>query len=174
MLLAISKVGVMVYLELVVFQILLFASGLLGPANMGGLLTFNNMDACFFVFPMGLSIPITSYVGIYLGEMSRKKLTTLLTTAAVVAIIGVFCMETVFLVLKEDIFHFYTTDPQILKVMEKMATLYPFYLPCDFLQTQFMAVLKGGGKENIGTVIIFVAYYLVALPLGLVLAFHFN
>lgn len=59
------------------------------------------MDACFFVFPMGLSIPITSYVGIFIGEMNRNKLKTLLMVASVLAIIGLIIMDAIFVFFKE-------------------------------------------------------------------------
>ena len=65
----------------------------------------------------------------------------------------------------------FTRDPAVAEVTGKVLLVMAFYIALDGLQGVLGGVLRGSGRQLITTPVMFVSYYIIALPAAYLLGF---
>jgi len=165
------QVGGMGYVEVFAYRIQSFASMYFDGPQTAALTAFLAFGDLFYVLPLGISFPVITYIGSAMGSRNKQavlkiiKVTTIMSTGLLCGLVGVFA------IWRSDFFKFYTQDPDVLAVMEKMGLLYFFTFPADFYQTLFAGIIKGAGQEKKGTKFFLLSLYFVGVPLALCFSF---
>ncbi|CAD8192176.1 unnamed protein product [Paramecium octaurelia] len=164
-----------IYADFIVFYILSFVAYSLGVNQANAQLAFANTSSIYFKFPISLSVTLMSYVG---NSLSQHKI-----ALAKQYIISGMCVQgavLISLVIGLTIFQdqwsrIYSSDPQIQQIM--LETL-PYFLigsVCfDGIQGALSGALKGVNKSTIVSNQTMISYYIIGIPVVLVLAYVFD
>lgn len=129
-----------------------------------------NFGAMVFMVPLAIGMTATIRVGYCLGHRSipRARVTAMtgLCLSVVFAILtGVACI-----VFRHGIVMIYNTDPAIVALSMELLVYLGAYQLVDGLQMVGIGVLRGYNDTRIISVICFVGYWFIGLPLGYILA----
>ncbi|CAK69739.1 unnamed protein product (macronuclear) [Paramecium tetraurelia] len=164
-----------IYADFIVFYILSFVAFSLGVNQANAQLAFANTSSIYFKFPISLSVTLMSFVG---NSLSQRKI-----ALAKQYIISGMCLQGVVLVslvigitfFKDEWSRLYSSDLQIQQIM--LETL-PYFLigsVCfDGIQGALSGALKGVNKSTIVSNQTMISYYIIGVPVVLILAYVFN
>ncbi|CAD8093391.1 unnamed protein product [Paramecium primaurelia] len=164
-----------IYADFIVFYILSFVAFSLGVNQANAQLAFANTSSIYFKFPISLSVTLMSYVG---NSLSQNKI-----ELAKQYIISGMCLQGFVLItlvigltiFKEEWSHLYSSDVQIQQIM--LETL-PYFLigsVClDGIQGALSGALKGVNKSTIVSNQTMISYYIIGVPVVLILAYVLN
>mmetsp|Transcript_19602 Transcript_19602/g.16745 ORF Transcript_19602/g.16745 Transcript_19602/m.16745 type:complete len:164 (+) Transcript_19602:1113-1604(+) len=90
---------------------------------------------------------------------------TFIFSILVVAVIEIF---------KDDVLNLVTSDPDLIDITKSLISIWVFYSMLDGIAMVIGSVLRSVGNEKVAMRVQFVSMYLIAIPLGFVLAFKFG
>lgn len=133
-----------------------------------------NLATISYMTTSGLGAAATIKVGHYLGrrepELLRRSSGTMFWMAG-----GIMsCWAMLFLAGRYFLPALYIDDPQVLTVAATMMVIAAFFQISDGLQVVCAGALRGLQDVKIPTLLIFAAYWIIALPAGYVLTFTFG
>jgi len=149
-----------------------FESGLLSADLLATQTVLANVTNVNYFAPLALSYSTSMLVGKYLGakEVSAARRCAWLLVADTMVIL-VACVG-VLILARRPIAELLSGG-----VSETVITMVPMcgiFSLFDGLQTSLTGVVKGTGQQRIFAPIILTCYWIIALPLGYLLAFHLN
>lgn len=125
-----------------------------------------------FMFPLGLSTATSMRLSKALGEGRRDVLRVIGFGSLGAGFVLMAGFATGFAVFGHHIATGFTPDPGVVVLAAQLFVVAAFFQLFDGAQVIGAAALRGLHDVKIPTVITFVAYWLVALPVGYLLAFH--
>ncbi|KAF8111346.1 hypothetical protein N665_0076s0321 [Sinapis alba] len=168
--------AVMVCLELWSFELLVLASGLLpNPVLETSVLSIClNTSLTIWQVSVGLggaaSIRVSNELGA--GNPQVAKLAVYVTVS--IAVAEGIVVVTVLLSIRKILGRAFSSDPKIISYAASMIPIVACGNFLDGLQCVLSGVARGCGWQKIGACVNLGSYYLVGVPLGLVLGFHFH
>lgn len=127
-----------------------------------------------YMVPIGLMDTTLAFVGNCMGEGKFHKAQTLLKAGVIINLVYIILVEVVYLLFGRQILGFYLTDPDAIDIGVKIFHLFAFVWPADSFQMVLGAGLRAIGKEKSGTATMLTGIYLIAIPLGYLLAFTYG
>ena len=125
-----------------------------------------------FMFPLGLSTATSMRLSKALGEGRRDALRAIGFGALGAGFVLMAVFATGLAVFGHAIATGFTPDPGVVALAAQLFVVAAFFQLFDGAQVIGAAALRGLHDVKIPTAITFVAYWLVALPMGYLLAFH--
>ncbi|XP_032471223.1 multidrug and toxin extrusion protein 2-like isoform X15 [Phocoena sinus] len=124
-----------------------------------------------YMIPMGLSIAVCFRVGTALGaadtvQAKRSAVSGTLCTVGTSLVVG-----TLLGLLRNKLGHIFTNDEEVVALVSKVLPLYVIFHLFEAVCCLYGGVLRGTGRQAFGAVVNAVTYYVVGLPLGVVLTF---
>ena len=157
------------------FEVSLFAVTALLLAPLGTVVVAGhqialNVSAILFVVPMSFGITTTIRVGHCAGA-GQWTLARLTAGTALTLAVGVVLVTAVLVgVLRNYIVLVYSSNPAVLHLAAYLLLYTATFQVVDAVQAIGVGILRGYNDTRIISVVCFVAYWLVSLPLGFVLA----
>ncbi|CAD8081110.1 unnamed protein product [Paramecium primaurelia] len=164
-----------IYADFIVFYILSFVAYSLGVNQANAQLAFANTSSIYFKFPISLSVTLMSYVG---NSLSQHKI-----ALAKQYIISGMCVQglvLISLVIGLTIFQdqwsrIYSSDFQIQQIMIETLPYFLIGSVCfDGIQGALSGALKGVNKSTIVSNQTMISYYIIGVPVVLILAYVFD
>lgn len=152
-----------------IFAVIALLIGRIGAENVAAAQIALNISSMTYMIPMSLSFGITIRVGYALGEQkkdiaSHRSLVGVIT-AGLLSLISVGF----FLLFPELIVRMYTSDPVVSTTAASLLVLTAIYQFSDALQTSANGALRGYKDTKTPMILAVLAYWGLALPLGMVL-----
>jgi MATE family multidrug resistance protein len=119
----------------------------------------------------GLAAAATIRVGYYLGSHDFKNLKLAAYTLLVMAIAFMCVWGIVFIFGRHLLPPLYVDDPGIFPIAASLLIIAGLFQLSDGIQVVCVAALRGMQDVKVPSIYIFVAYWLIGLPLGYYLAF---
>lgn len=171
--LAITKIGGPVALQYV-FEVGAFAGAALIAGKIGAIeqashqvaMTFASMT---YMIGAGLSSATTIKVGNSFGDRNYNRIRSFSRSSYHVVIIGMSFTALVFAVFHQYFPFLITSDLAVVKVSSQLLLIAAFFQLFDGVQVIGLGVLRGMGDVYVPTVISFVSYWLIGLPVAYVL-----
>ena len=167
-------VGVMWLMEVSMFTMVALLIGTMGTVMVAGHQVTINFAAFTFMVPLGLSMATSVRVGNAVGR--RDPVGVRLAARAGYAL--AMCSQTVsaslMLLVPASIAGIYTQDPEVVAIAVQLLFLAAIFQLSDGIQVSSAGILRGLNDTKVPMLITVVAYWLVGLPLGAVLAFRFD
>ncbi|XP_058727690.1 protein DETOXIFICATION 16-like [Vicia villosa] len=170
--------ALMVCLEMWSFELLVLLSGLLPNPKLetSVISIFLNTEAAIWMIPFGLSEAISIRVSNELGAGNPQATRLAVCVVVVIAIIESIFVGTVIFLIRNILGYAYSNEEEVVKYV---ATLLPILAISHFLdgmQCVLSGTMRGCGLQEIGAYVNLGAYYLVGVPVAVVLAFvlHFG
>ncbi|MDB4924935.1 MATE family efflux transporter [Mucilaginibacter sp.] len=133
-----------------------------------------NLASITYMMSSGLSAAAAIKSGNYFGAKDHKNLR--LSAAASYHVVIVFMCITalIFTVGNHALPWIYTSDNQVILIASQLLILAAMFQLFDGTQVVGLGILRGMGDVNVPTVITFLAYWVIGLPLGYFLGIHLH
>lgn len=127
-----------------------------------------------FMVSMGLAQGASIRVSNAFGSRNRLKIMTIGKSTFITAIFyGVFC-ATLFITLRNLLPAAFNDDANVLIMAASLLVLAAVFQISDATQAIGAALLRGIKDVTVPTILVAIAYWVIGIPVGYLLAFHFN
>lgn len=164
----------MVGTEWAAFEIVALAAARLGTVPRAAQSVIMTTDQILNSIPFGIGVAASTRVGNAIGrrDAAGAKFTGHLS-AVLSVITGAIVM--VSLLLAKDVYgYLFSNDESVVHLVSQVMPLVASFQVADGLAGSCGGVLRGQGRQHLGAAFNLVAYYVLALPLGIALAFHWG
>ncbi|MBE7713579.1 MAG: MATE family efflux transporter [Cyanobacteria bacterium SIG26] len=127
-----------------------------------------------FMVPFAISNAIAIKVGFANGAKNIVDLKKYSLVGVLMSVGFMVCSALVFLSFPKQIVGIFTVDAELFKIAIPIMAILAVFQTFDGLQIALAGICKGIKQTNIVLVANFVAYWLVSIPLGYLLAFKYN
>jgi len=162
----------MVGTEWAAFEIVALAAGRLGPLPLAAQSVIMTTDQILNTIPFGIGVAASARVGNLIGSRSAIGAKYAAHASALVSVIvGALVMIT--MIATKDVYgYIFSDDEDVVRLVSKVMPLVASFQVADGLAGSCGGVLRGQGRQHLGALFNIIAYYVLALPLGITLAFH--
>jgi MATE family multidrug resistance protein len=163
--------GVQYIFEVGAFGFAVIMMGWLGTNPLAAHQIAVNLAAITYMTASGLSAAATIRVG---NQLGRKDITTLRTAAfsIFIMVIGFMaCTAIIFIIGRNFLPSLYINDPEVIEIAAGLLVIAGFFQLSDGIQVVSLGALRGLEDVKIPTLVTFISYWVVALPLGYTLGF---
>ena len=163
-------VALALFFEVTLFAVVALLVSPMGIVQVAGHQIALNFSSLMFVLPLSLGVATTIRVGFRLGQGQTEEARVAAWTAQGVGIC-MACLTALFtVVFREQIAQLYTDNPQVVALAASLMLLAALYQFSDSVQVIGSGILRGYKDTRAIFFITFVAYWVVGLPSGYILA----
>lgn len=166
--------GIGLFLETAVFTAVALLLGTLGAVAAAAHQVALSVAAMAFMIPLGLSMATTVRVGHAMGGGDPRAARFSGLTGIGLSGLFMAIMAVVIFVTHRGIAHFYTDDTAVAVVAAGLLRLAALFQISDGLQVGALGALRGLKDSRVPMLIVLVAYWLIAFPLGWLLGIRWE
>ncbi|PCH39961.1 MATE efflux protein [Wolfiporia cocos MD-104 SS10] len=161
----------MVGTEWAAFEIVALAAGRLGPLPLAAQSVIMTTDQILNTIPFGISVAASTRVGNLIGARAADAAKRASHASAFLSVVAGSIVMTVMLATKNVFGYLFSDDEAVVRLVSKVMPFVASFQIADGLAGASGGVLRGQGRQHLGAMFNLVAYYVIALPLGITLAF---
>ncbi|ODV79546.1 MATE efflux family protein [Suhomyces tanzawaensis NRRL Y-17324] len=163
---------IMVEAEYLAFEVLTIFAASFGTEALAAQSIASNVGSLTFQLPFAIAVSISTRIGHHVGkqDVEGAKLVTRLSY-----IFGTISALTNFSLVffgRHALGRLFTSSEEVLKVSNVILILLAINQLCDSYNVLGAGVLRGQGRQRIGSILNLISYYAIALPVGYALAFY--
>ncbi|KAF9485569.1 MOP flippase [Pholiota conissans] len=162
----------MVGTEWAAFEIVALAAGRLGEVPLAAQSIIMTTDQILNTLPFGIGVAASTRVGNFIGSRSPKDAKYAAHASALLSVIVGSAVMTAMIVSKDVYGLLFSDDRDVVLLVSKVMPLVASFQVADGLAGSCGGVLRGQGRQHLGALFNIIAYYVLALPMGITLAFH--
>jgi multidrug resistance protein, MATE family len=166
--------GFQLFFEVAAFSGAAIIAGWLGTVPLAAHQIAINLASVTYMVAAGIAAAGGIRVGQAFGMGSQPKIIRAGTVSLTLAILFMSITCIIFLTLNYFLVRLYIQDIEVVGLAASLVIIGGFFQLSDGIQVVSLGILRGIEDVNIPTVIALVAYWVIGLPLGYVLAFTFN
>lgn len=163
-------IALALFFEVTLFAVVALLVSPLGIVDVAGHQIALNFSSLMFVLPMSLSAAVTIRVGFRLGQGSTLDAQTSARTGIAVGVCMAMCTALFTVTFREYIALLYNDSPAVVALAAHLMLLAAIYQLSDSVQVIGSGVLRGYKDTRSIFYITFIAYWVLGLPIGYVLA----
>lgn len=154
--------------ELWAFEVIALLAGRLGHVAVAAQAVISTLDNLVAMVPYAISIGIANRVGNLLGFGLRaiKRAKRSVRAGFILEVLVAGTTGLLVLIFRHQIANFFTSDKEVADEAARAAVFVASYQIFDGLQNVGAACLRAFGRQNVGSIIHFIGYYVVGLPIG--------
>lgn len=157
------------------FEVSLFALSAILLAPLGTVMVAGhqialNFGALVFMIPLSISMTATIRIGRCLGAGQAERAKLVARTALSLSVVFALLIALLTVLCRKGIVAIYTEDVAVAALAAQLLLYQAAYQIVDGLQVTGIGVLRGHNDTRVISVICFVAYWIIGLPLGFALA----
>ncbi|CAG8505765.1 3321_t:CDS:2 [Funneliformis mosseae] len=157
-----------------IYELIALASGYIGNVPLAAHRLVLTIALLFFQLPRSISLATSNRVGNFLGAGLAKKAKITAETSLILALMSAICTSMGIFMFRDSWGYLFTNDEEVVKLTASVLPLCVLFQLSDGIGAIGGGILRGLGKQKIISIIYLSAYYIFALPIGLLLAFKFN
>ncbi|WP_061708929.1 MdtK family multidrug efflux MATE transporter [Pseudenterobacter timonensis] len=163
-------IALALFFEVTLFAVVALLVSPLGIVNVAGHQIALNFSSLMFVLPLSLSAAVTIRVGFRLGQGSTLDAQTAARTGLGVGVCMAVFTALFTVSLREQIALLYNDNPEVITLASQLMLLAAIYQISDSIQVIGSGVLRGYKDTRSIFFITFIAYWVLGLPSGYLLA----
>ncbi|XP_045745721.1 multidrug and toxin extrusion protein 2 isoform X1 [Mirounga angustirostris] len=161
----------MICIEWWAYEIGSFLMGLISVLDLSSQAILYELATIVYMIPLGLSNAVCVRVGMALGaadtaQAKRSAISGMLCTVGTSLVVGMLLS-----LLKNKLGHIFTNDEEVIALVNKVLPIYIVFQLFEAVCCVYGGVLRGTGKQAFGAIVNAITYYVVGLPLGIILTF---
>lgn len=129
-----------------------------------------NFYSLLFMIPLGIAMALTINVGFEVGAGRFKDAKQYSRLGLGIALGLAVCAGVIIYIYDNQVAGLYSKDPAVRELTQRFLVFALFFLLSDAIATPVQGVLRGYKDVNITTLVTFVSFWVVGLPLGHLLA----
>ncbi|KAL5573122.1 hypothetical protein UlMin_022719 [Ulmus minor] len=168
--------AVMACLEWWSFELLILLSGILPNSK----LETSVLSICLttttlhFFIPYGLGAAASTRVSNELGAGNPRAAQAAVCAAMVLAVVEAVTVGSILFCCRSVLGYTYSNEKEVVDYVAKIASLLSLSVIMDSLQAVLSGIARGSGWQHLGAYVNLGAYYLVGIPLAIVLCFRLH
>ncbi|KAI9226580.1 MAG: mate-domain-containing protein [Piptocephalis tieghemiana] len=162
---------IMVCSEWWAFEVIALAASYLGTIPLAAQSVMLTTSSLFYMVPLGLSIAASTRIGHLLGEGRPAHAHLAAKCALLLASLLSLVNTTTLYSFRNYWGWLFNPDPQVINLVAQVIPIVAMYQMADGLSGVCGGILRGIGRQHIGAIYSLTGYYLLALPIGIWLAF---
>ncbi|KAJ7132197.1 MOP flippase [Mycena epipterygia] len=162
----------MVGTEWAAFEIVALAAGRLGALPLAAQSVIMSTDQILNTIPFGIGVAASTRVGNLIGSRSPVAAKYAAHASALISVVVGLVVMIVMMSTKDVYGYLFSDDIEVVQLVAQVMPLVASFQIADGLAGSCGGVLRGQGRQHLGALFNCVAYYVLALPLGITLAFH--
>lgn len=166
--------GAQFIFEVAAFDFSLVMMGWLGTTTQAAHQITINMATVTYMTTAGLAAAATVRVSYFLGNKDFHNLKVAAYSLLGMAIVLMGVCAIIFIGGRHVLPHFYIDDADVIPIASKLLIIAGLFQLSDGAQVVCTSALRGLQDVKIPSLLIFICYWIISLPLGYVLAFHVN
>ncbi|KAF8834934.1 MATE efflux family protein [Paxillus ammoniavirescens] len=163
---------VMIGTEWAAFEIVALAAGRLGELSLAAQSVIMTTDQIIATIPFGFGVVASNRVGNLLGARSAIGACTAAHASALASVLVGFTIMLILLAARNSFGYIYSDDEDVVRLVSEVMPLVASFQIADGLANACGGVLRGQGRQHLGAICNMIAYYVLALPIGITLAFR--
>ncbi|XP_027359350.1 protein DETOXIFICATION 9-like [Abrus precatorius] len=166
--------GLMFCFEWWSFELLTLLAGLLPNPQLetAVLSVCLNTTTLHYFIPYAVGASASTRVSNELGAGNPKTAQGAVRVVVIIGIAEAVIVSTFFICFRHILGYAYSSDKEVVDYVAQMAPLLCVSISADSLIGALSGIARGGGFQQIGAYVNLGAYYLVGIPIGLLLGFH--
>ena len=165
-------IGLTMFVEMAVFAVIGFLIGRIGVVELAAHSIAGNLNWLTYVIPSTLGAAAGIRVGFYVGSGNFAGARLAAATAYRFALSYAIVVSVLLILLRHVLVQAYSQDPAVLEMAATLLIFIAVYQIVDDTQAVAGGTLRGYKDTRMPMVYGLVGYWLIALPLGYVLAFQ--
>ncbi|CAN3354755.1 ethionine resistance-conferring protein 1 [Diutina catenulata] len=162
---------IMVEAEYLAFEILTIWAAAFGTNALAAQSVASNITSLIFQLPFSVSVAASTKMGNYIGKKNADGAKCVSRIAyAFGGTIAIFDTVVIY-VFRRQIARCFVRDPEVIQIASTVLTLAAINHISDCINIIFAGILRGQGRQQIGSILNLGCYYVVAIPLAYNLAF---
>lgn len=133
-----------------------------------------NLASITYMMASGLSAAAAIKSGNYFGSNNHKGLRESAISNYHIVLAFMCITAFIFTVANQILPWIYTSDKAVIIIASQLLIIVAFFQLFDGTQVVGLGILRGMGDVNIPTLITFIAYWIIGLPVGYFLGIYFN
>lgn len=167
-------ISVQMFLEVAAFGLSGIMAGWLGVVSLASHQIALGLTTMTFMLSVGVGAATTIRVSHYYAERNFKSLILAANASTHLVLVFMGFSGLLFFIFRHQLPHFYTQDAEVLALSATLLISTAVFQLFDGLQVVMLSILRGLGDVKHAMVYSFVAYILINLPTGYLLAFTFK
>lgn len=164
--------GFQLFFEVGAFAFAVVMMGWLGEVEMAAHQVAINIASVFYMMATGIAFAGGIRVGEARGLRNKHQLTVAGNSCFLLTIVFMLICVAIVMLFKEQLVLLYINDADVLTIAIQLLIIASLFQLSDGLQVAGLSLLRGLSDVNIPTIVTFLAYWGIALPVGYVLAFR--
>lgn len=145
--------------------------GAIGKIEQAAHFTALSLAALTYMLATGIANAATIKTGNNFGRKNYRRLHMSAIASYHVVIVLMLVTATIFILANNYLPYIYTNDPTVVALAAQLLILAGFFQLFDGTQVVGLGVLRGMGDVNAPTLITFLSYWIIGLPIGYILGF---
>ncbi|KAN0088205.1 MatE domain containing protein [Tylopilus felleus] len=171
--LALALPGIlMVGTEWAAFEIVALAAGRLGKLALAGQSVIMTTDQIIATIPFGFGVVASNRIGNLIGAKTALGARAAAHACALISVLVGFTIMVILLATRNQFGYLYSDDENVVRAVSSVMPLVASFQIADGLANACGGVLRGQGRQHLGAFFNIIAYYVLALPIGITLAFR--
>ncbi|KAF9262530.1 MOP flippase [Marasmius fiardii PR-910] len=162
----------MVGTEWAAFEIVALCAGRLGALSLAAQSVIMTFDQILNTLPFGIGVAASNRVGNLIGARSAAGAKHAAHASAFLSVVVGAVVMTALISFKKLCGYVMSDDESVVLLVSKVMPLVASFQISDGLAGSCGGALRGQGRQHLGAIFNFIAYYIIALPVGITLAFH--
>lgn len=133
-----------------------------------------SLAAMTYMMASGISSAAAIRSGNYFGSGNHKELRLSAISNYHIVIVFMSCTAIIFTLFNQYLPWIYTSDKTVITIAAQLLIVAAFFQLFDGTQVVGLGVLRGMGDVNVPTIITFISYWIIGLPIAYLLGIHFN
>lgn len=167
-------IACMFFLEVLAFCTVTVLSGKLGVVEAATNNIIMTIASISFMIPLAISSAVAVKIGNALGRKDKESIIANFKATMIVGIVYVFSSAAIYFVLPEQLMNFVSNDTAVIGLGIKLLFIVAIFQFSDGLQVILTGVLRGLEETKLPSLLVFIGYWVIGLPIGVYLTFVEN
>ncbi|KAJ3391215.1 hypothetical protein HDU80_011077, partial [Chytriomyces hyalinus] len=153
------------------WEVVVLAAGIISPTSLAAQTIILNITVITYTIPLGFSIACSTRIGNALGASDPQKAKVIawaaMCTGAVLALLN----SSFLMLIRNHLAWFFSDDTEVVDLVQQIIPLAATYQTADMVGCIAGGILRGAGRPEIGACLNLFGYYVLGIPVGLLLCF---
>lgn len=165
---------VMVEAEYLAFEVLTILAASFGTSALAAQSIASNVGSMAFQLPFAVAVAVSTRIGHFVGKRDTQAARVATQVSYILAfVISIFNSLLIFF-CKKYLIAMFTHDEEVVKLANVVMSVVAANQLADSINVIEAGILRGQGRQQLGSYLNLVSYYGIALPLAFVFAFHLD
>lgn len=156
------------------WELIGLAASFLGPVPLAAQSVLLLSASCTYQAPFALSVATSVRIGNLLGQGNSRRAGLVANTSLFMAVATAGIWSTLFLVFRNKWGYLFNDDPDVVRLVSSILPIAALFQVFDGTNAIAGGIFRARGMQLTGALLNLSAYYVLGIPLGLLLTFHFG